>query len=368
MNAGVTPLAADVCDIAPGRKPLAAVTDTSRTYLPTPYRRTIPAEHSDAAVWASAYNYTPYDKWCLRCNLNNVCSSINTTFQFRSHVIDGYTTLCVVLYRNNLPLELSDGVYSKLYDEVQWATSYTHGMCIVYDATSPSNIWPRAWLHNIVPYCTVGTQYNPLWLNGRLYVSLNPSGDYDRQYTECHDHLVHTLADMYTLGAVWCTDEWAGKWDLRRFDPDIAGVWVPNWADERITTDRAQFLLDAQTRPHIVLRIPDDNLLRHELARRTDCEFDLAASTVRVPSTGIQPIRDILDIVNGYNAHQKYTLYTWALAAQEQWTAYCAAVRSVYPTCECSVYRTDLGWRASVVVWDIVPDMDQVLTRTLTSN
>jgi hypothetical protein len=369
MSNVVVPLNYDICDTENSiYKPLNKVVDLRRTYLPTPYFRTIPPEISDAQVWGSMYNYTPYDKWCLNCNLRPIFSSIGCTFQLISQMIDSQMRVCIVPYKNNKPLEMSDGVYSKLYEEVQWNTANLHGMCLLFDASVPDTTFPEEWIYNVLPYCKVETKYNPLFFNGRLYISLNKDADYDREYDECHDNLIKRLSEMYTDGIIYCKESEAVKWDLSRYE-DSDSLFLPNWWDERITHDPVSFLKNALQSEYLYLQIPNDNLCKHLLSKENkNYVFDTVSSTIRIQSDGIGSIKKILKIIDTYiYGEWKYTLYTFSLKSHNEWGEYCGIISRLYPKTECTVYLTEDGWVASVLLWDIDENMNNVILKEINS-
>lgn len=347
-----------------GEVSLNSVIQKNKLYLTTPFKRTMIYTHSDEAVWGPLYNYSKYDLFCLKRNLEPIFSSLKLTFQIKSFQIDDVMNVCILPVKDGNFIEMDDSTRNKLQQEVDFVTNELHDIVLLYDPSINDKLFPTNWVLNVFPYLTVDTKYNPKYLNARLYIQIADNIDYDRIYEDQYNLIVNQLSDLYTHGAISCDNYFAKKWDLISYKQNL---YIPTWKDERITLDTSLFLLNLNNNKFCVLNIYPDALLRHVIVKSINIKivFNTKNNSILVYPNNINDIYDLLKVIELYKQNTvKYSIINKSIANITKFKEYCIKVKNVYPNSDCLYYNisnNNYPFLFSAVIYDVDTSMDQKL-------
>lgn len=363
----IAPVFTDVCKPS---NPQKIISDFTKTYLTTRFYKTIPYVYSDSEVWGAQYNYNNYDIFCLTKNLEPIFSSIGLTFETKSiHILDKMV-MCVIPYKDTNLIEMDSSTQNRLQEEVNYVSSELYHLTLLYDPTDDDENFPKEWIINVFPYLSIDSKYNPKFLNGKLYVSLNELDSFNIIYEQAYDELTIQLADFYINGIISCSLEFAKKWDLIEFRSNL---YIPKWNDNRITDDRANFLIKICNTKIINIQTLPDLLLKHFLTSRISKDiklfFNADNGNINFKPNNIQDLHTIIDLIDEYkNTNIKYTIYTIPIANINKFKNLCAYAKSIYPNVNCVYYNINNSvyrYMASIVLYEIEPEMQNKLQKLL---
>jgi hypothetical protein len=363
----VTQINQTTCDVDASTS-IAQILDISKTYLTTTYLRTIPFDKSDSTIWGPQYNYLPYDVWCLKRNLEPLFNSLGLTFELKSFQIDGNMNICVLPKKSDSFLTMSDSVKFRLQTELNFICSELDGLCLLYDPSTDDGIFSKDWILNVFKYLDFGSDYEYRFINGKLYLKLNEDSDYDRKFDQAYQNLTKQLADLYSNGTIYCSADFAKKWDMIQYSKNI---YVAKWKDERITLDITKYLLNLYRKKFTIINTFPDPLLKHVLAKSIKIKmiFGVESGTIKIYPNGISDIYDILRIIDMYKSNTvKYTIFTKMINSESEFYKYCGDIKNIYPNSDCIVYRisnNNYKFVCSIVVYEIITDMSEKLSLLL---
>jgi hypothetical protein len=336
MNAEKKIVSTDVCD---PDNPKGILIDFNKTYLTTFYYRTMPYPYADNDIIGPRYNYSPYDLWCLKTNISPLFSSINLTYIIKGVQKENKMVLAIFPKKDGKAIEMSTTTISTLQNEINYICENLYKKCLLYDPMIKSDFGAE-WTMNIFPYLSIDTKYNPRFINGKLYIELNENSDYDVQFAKCSSDLIEQIADLYLQGAINCDSDFAKNWDMIEYRKDI---YIPNWSDNRITNDRANFLITLLHGKNILLKTIPDMLLKHQLSLeyKEDILFEINTGNILIKPTQIKQIYDILNVIENYkfNYGKEYTIFTLPINDIKLVEKYCTLVKQQYPNAHCTYYK-----------------------------
>lgn len=366
---GIQPVATDVCGPADTTKRI--IDDLESTYIPTRFYKTIPYVYTDVAVWGPQYNYTPYDIFCLKKNLEPIFSSLDLTFDLKSFmgtIPNGknkkYMILSIVPRKGNDVLQMNLATKNKLTEEVDFVCSVLYRKALLFDPEAKTK-FPKTWLLNVFPHIRVDQKLK--YIGGKLYFEADPRSQYTDDYDDLYRDLLSDLAELYLQGTVSCSEKFAEKWNLIKKEK----LYQPNWTDTRITNDPSMFLLNLMHNKDVVVEILPDTLYRHYLVKRSEAKlvFNPENNTVLVSAKSIKDIDLIIETMDDFKSWNiKYTIFTVGINNIQKYQKYCEYIKSIYTNSDCVYYNISNNlyrYMMSIVVYEIDPEMQNKLQRLL---
>jgi hypothetical protein len=319
-----------------GELDLREIIDQSKTYLKTPYYKTIPQISVSGPTLGPQYNYSDYDKFCLQRNLEPIFASLNLTFDICSKNIENKMVLCVVPRLNNSLVQMSESTQYKLQDEVTYVCSNLYHLCLLYDLFSDST-YPRGWLCNIIKSIEISKNLNPSFINGRLYLALDEFVDYSSIYSSAFDSLMSQISQLYNTGAIVCDENFAKSWELKSYKN---GIYIADWIDCRISNDISLFLWNLMINPVTTIQIPHNLLLYHYLGKVIplpvihDSQIQLRVDSIVL----MRSILELIDRITNYNID--YTLSILEISSLEIFEDYKIKIVAEYKNADLVVYKS----------------------------
>jgi hypothetical protein len=338
------------------------IQDETKTYLKTPYYKTIPDISISGPVEGPQYNYSNYDKFCLLKNLEPVFSSLGFTFEIYSKKIENRMVLCVFPKLKNFLFEMSDKTQYQLQQEVDYACANLYHLCLVYHVFN-DNTYPKTWLCNIFQNLEISKSLNPSFINGRLYFALDEFTDYDTTYSDAFDALMIQISQLYNTGALICSKTFAEKWDLVPYKNNI---YIANWNDNRITKCKSLFLYNLSIDPITTIQVPKNLFFYHYISKIIslpvidDDKMQLTLDSIEI----MKNILELIDLTIDYT--NPYSISTYSITCIDNSEDCKNKISKVYKTSDFSIYKDVKGqYILSVLIKGASLDLDRELKRIL---
>ncbi len=340
------------------------ILDQTKTYLTTPYYKTIPEISISGGTEGPQYNYSNYDKFCLVRNLEPIFSSLGFTFEIYSIKINNNMILCVIPKLNNSMIQMSDKTQYKLQEEIDYVCSNLYHLCLLYDVFE-DNIYPQGWLCNIVQSLEISRSLNPSFINGKLYLSLDEFTDYDTTYSNAFDALMIQISQLYNTGAIVCSEKFAKNWELTSYKNNI---YIADWNDNRITRSKSLFLYNLSIDPITTIQIPEDILLYHYLSQIVVLPL-IDKDKIQLKIDSIIVMKNILELIDNIKEYtKKYSLSTYQISTIEIYREYQNKILKTYKNADISLYRNIdplNSYTLSVLIKNKSIDLDKELKSIL---
>ena len=340
------------------------INDIERTYLTTPYYKTLTEISDPNVVFGPEYNYSNYDIFCLNKNLNSVFSSLGYTFDYISIEKEGKLHLCIKPRKNNNTIIMSDKLYYTLQNEVIYVCAKLYHYCLLFDPSDNNTGYPNNWLYNVFDEISIKNKYNPKFLEGKLYIKLDENTDYSSTYESANNDFLDTLETYYSNGVVSCNLDFATRWNLVNL---TGNLYLPTWNDTRLSNDRAYTLISILQNKVLNLKIVNDTYLRHYLVIKYNAKIaakiknEIAKAhkaakdedylifddmgVLKIKPYSYDELYDLIKSIGEYNtiiADFKYHIATFDLSSEYKCIKYLNYVNDKYPNkrLEVCIYRT----------------------------
>ena len=335
-------------------------------YISTPYYRTILPSHSDF-VNEAEYTYTPYDLFVIETRLYPLIykmffSAIKPIIYFEGVEGRDKMNLKIVLKRMK-PLKITD-----IYEDEQEIILLTDeqatiinnklneilvkhkGFCLIdinelylganphyhptpekmkdpdlyrkpyivndFNSISISNNkdinknrktgkYPYGWFYSMIQYVDINSGFNPFIREEGLYVSINPSTDFNTVYSDLTYHILSTIFNFYQSGVIHASLENSvivDNWELERLDllDSIGSLYKPNWTDERFASNPVDFMLSLISNKGLVdlkLKISENLVTRHNIAVAFKQEFIFEGNYIKIKIDNLNDAREAASLV-----------------------------------------------------------------------
>jgi len=331
------------------------IKDISKTYLKTPYYKTIIYPDHNGPIFPSQYNYSNYDKFCLKTNLDPIFSALDFIIEFVSVEINNKMILTVQPRKNGNLVQMSENLQFRLQEEVDFVCENLYHMCLLFDPGDDTTEFPKQWILNITPELTIDNSYTPSFINGKIYLSLDETSDYSTIYSEVFDSLMNQITDLYIDGTVSCDEDFAKKWNLINLHNSL---YICGWNDGRITNDRAMFLLKLLNKGIIILDIGKSNYIKHlisELYMNNGkyIMFDVIMNDIiEIIPENIGEIYEIMNVINKNedlgnleNNEKSYTIITIPIENLNMFEKYKNVAENIWKDANCVWYKVNDAYK-----------------------
>lgn len=343
------------------------ILDLSKTYLKTPYYKTIPEFSLSGPTLAPQYNYSNYDKFCLERNLEPIFTSLKLTFELSSKHIGDKMVLCVTPLTNGSIFEMSEKTQYTLQSEIDYICSTLYHLCLLYDV-STDNRYPKNWLYNIINSLQISNSLNPSFINGYLYLSLNEFEDYDEIYSNAFDALMIQISQLYNTGSLVCDQDFARRWNLQFYRGNL---YIADWIDSRISNEKSLFLINLYLNPVTTLNIPHNYYIYHYLSKLIKLPL-IDTGVIQLKLDSYQDIIQILTLTDELqNQSLTYSLSLIPVSSLEIYEEYKIKILKKYKSVDISVYKTPNSQNPlilSVYSKKEIPELQQELESYLNLN